>query len=79
MQQGSDAERAMIRQAIVDGGLDQLENIQAVIESTGALRYTTSRAQEAAELAMAALSAIPDSAHKQALVAIAEFAVRRRS
>jgi len=79
MQQGSDTERAMIRQAIVDGGLDQLDNILAVIESTGALQYTAARAREAADLAIAALSEIADSDHKQALVAIAEFAVRRRS
>jgi octaprenyl-diphosphate synthase len=79
MQQGSKAEREMIRQAIVDGGLDQLDNIQAVIESTGALQYTATRAQEAADLAITALSGIPDSAYKQALIAIAEFAVQRRS
>ena len=36
-------------------------------------------AQEAADLAIAALSRIPDSDHKQALIAIAEFAVQRRS
>ena len=79
MQQGSKAEREMIRQAIVNGGLDQLDNIQAVIESTGALQYTASRAQEAADLAITALSRIPDSEYKQALIAIAEFAVQRRS
>ena len=79
MQQGSKAEREMIRQAIVDGGLEQLDNIQAVIESTGAIEYTAARAQEAADLAITALSGIPDSNHKQALITIAEFAVARRS
>ena len=79
MQQGSKAEREMIRKAIISGGLDQLDDIQAVIESTGALKYTATRAQEAADLAMTALSGIPESEHKQALIAIAEFAVQRRS
>jgi octaprenyl-diphosphate synthase len=79
MQQGSKAEREMIRKAIVSGGLDQLDDIQAVIESTGALKYTATRAREAADLAMTALSGIPESEHKQALIAIAEFAVQRRS
>ncbi len=69
----------MIRRAIIEGGLDQLERIRAVIESTGALQYTAARAKEAADLAIAALSEIPDSEHKQALIAIADFAVRRRS
>jgi len=79
MQKGSDTERTMIRQAIVDGGLDHMDDIQAVIASTGALRYTAMRAQEAADLATSALSGIPDSEYKQALIAIADFAVQRRA
>ena len=79
MQKGSDTERAMIRQAIVDGGLDHMDDIQAVIASTGALRYTAMRAQEAADQATSALSGIPDSEYKQALIAIADFAVQRRA
>ena len=79
MQKGSDSERAMIRQAIVDGGLDHMDDIQAVIASTGALRYTAMRAQEAADQATSALSGIPDSEYIQALIAIADFAVQRRA
>ena len=79
MRNGSDAEREIIRAAIRHGGLEQLDDITAIIESTGALQYTSARAQEAADLAAGALSGIPDSDYKQALVAIAEFAVQRRS
>jgi len=79
MQHGNKAEREMIRRAIIEGGLNQLECIQAVIESTGALQYTAARAQEAADLALGALADIPESVHKQALIAVAEFAVQRRA
>ncbi len=79
MQKAADEDKAMIQRAIVEGGLDRLEDIQSVIESTGALQYTAARAQEAADLAIRALSDVPDSDHKQALIAIAEFAVERRS
>jgi len=79
MQQGSDEDKEIIRNAIVEGGLDQLERITAIIEATGALEYTARRAQEAADTAIAALSGIPDSAYKQALVSVAEFSVQRRS
>jgi octaprenyl-diphosphate synthase len=79
MQHGSGVERDLIRDAILEGGLDDLEKIQSIIESTGALQYTAARAQEAADMAIGALSGIPDSDYKQALVAIAEFSVRRRS
>jgi len=79
MQKGSNADKELIRNAILDGGLDQLENIQAIIESTGALQYTAARAQEAADTAIAALSDVPDSDYKRALIAIADFSVQRRS
>lgn len=79
IQHGTAAERDLMRNAILEGGLDDLERIQSIIESTGALQYTAARAQEAADAAIGALSGIPDSDYKQALVAIAEFSVRRRS
>ena len=79
MEKCTDSERKMLRAAIEAGGLDKLDEIQAVVESTGALQYTAARAQEAAEMAINALSGIPDSDYKQAMIAIADFAVRRRS
>jgi octaprenyl-diphosphate synthase len=79
MKKGSDDDKNLIRNAIIEGGLDQLERITAIIEATGALEYTAQRAQEAADTAIAALSEVPDSAHKQALIAVAEFSIQRRS
>ena len=79
MQEGTADEKELIRKAILDGGLDQLENIQAIIKSTGALQYTAARAQEAADSAVAALVNIPDSDYKQALITIADLSVQRRS
>jgi len=79
MREGSASDKELIRKAILDGGLDQLDEIQAIIKSTGALKYTAARAQEAADTAIAALSDVPDSDYKQALVAIANFSVQRRS
>jgi len=79
MRNGSDSERKLIRDAILNGGLQQLDNIQSIVQSTGALDYTAERAHAAADAAIAALAGIPDSEFKQALIAIAEFAVKRRS
>jgi octaprenyl-diphosphate synthase len=79
MENGSDSEREMIRAAIESDGLPRLGDIQSIIESTGALRYTTARAQEAADFAIDSLAAIPESDYKQAMIAIAEFAVKRRT
>jgi octaprenyl-diphosphate synthase len=79
MQQGSADDKELIRNAIVEGGLDQLDRITAIIDATGALDYTARRAQESADTAIAALSDVPESEYKQALIGIAEFSVRRRS
>lgn len=79
MRTGTRDQRDMIREAILGGGLERLADIQSVIESTGALQYTARRAQEAADLAIGALADLPDSDYKQALITIADFAVRRRS
>ena len=78
MREASAADKELIRKAIVEGGLDRLERITQIIESTGALQYTAARAQEAADEAIAALSDIPDSDYKQALIALADFSVQRR-
>lgn len=79
MQKGSEEDKKIIRNAIVEGGLDQLDRISAIIESTGALKYTADKAREAADLSIEALSGIPDSDYKQALINIAELSIQRRS
>jgi octaprenyl-diphosphate synthase len=79
MEKCTESERQLIRSAVEEGGLDHLDEIHTVIESTGALEYTAKRAQEAADIAIDALSSIPDSEYKEALITIADFAVKRRS
>jgi octaprenyl-diphosphate synthase len=79
MQNASETDRKLIRDAILEGGLDQLNRITSIIESTGALRYTEDKAREVANLAIASISDIPDSPYKEALANIAEFSVQRRS
>ena len=79
MKNGSRQEREIIRAAILEGGLGKLEQITAIIESTGALRYTTEKARDAADLAIASLSGVRDSEFKQALIDIAYLSVQRRS
>ncbi|MCC5870123.1 MAG: octaprenyl diphosphate synthase [Gammaproteobacteria bacterium] len=78
MQRGTPAQRSLIRQAIEHGGRGELDAIRAAIESTGALEYTLALAQTEASLAENALHALPDSDFKDALAALAGFAVRRR-
>ena len=79
MRNGSAEDSKIIRDAILEGGLDQLDRITAIIESSGALQYTADKAREAADLAITSLADIPDSEFKQALINIAELSIQRRS
>jgi len=68
---------ARLRSAIEQGGVEDLEAITRTIESSGGLEYTARLAQREKDLAIEALGRLPESAHTQALRALAEFAVGR--
>jgi octaprenyl-diphosphate synthase len=70
-------EQLVIRRAIEEGGLEQIESIVNTVRTTGALAYTARKAQEAADLAIASLESVPDSEYKDALKQLARFAVQR--
>jgi octaprenyl-diphosphate synthase len=70
---------ARLRAAIEGGGLEDLDAITQMIESSGGLEYTARLAQRETDLAIEALADLPDSAYRQALRALAEFAVGRSS
>ena len=77
MWNGTPAQAALVRAAIRHGGIEQLEEIKAAIESTGAITYTLARAQAEADQALAALQEIPKSPYRSALEVLVEFAVSR--
>ena len=71
-------EQIIIRKAIMEGGLDDIDRIATTIRTTGALAYTARLAEKAAQEAIAALNPLPDSEHKESLVQLARFAVERQ-
>jgi len=77
LRQGNNRQRELIRTAIEEGGLAQMEEVMDAIESTGSITYTARRAEDEASRATAALAAIPDSPFKQALLDLAHFSVHR--
>ena len=72
-------QQALIRQAIEFGGLEYLDEITAMIESTGGLTYTARLAEDEALRASAALEGLPGSPYKEALLSLARFAVIRNT
>ena len=79
MLHGTDEQAALVRSAIENGGLDQLDAVLAAIEATGALEYTREVAQKEANLSLSALAFLPDSDYKQALISLAQYSVDRSS
>ena len=74
---GTEDQRVLIRRSIEEGSIDRLADITAAIESTGGLAYTARLARREAALAIDAIAVLPDSAYKQALRELADFAVER--
>ena len=68
---------ARLRKAVEIGGLEDLDHVTRTIESAGGLQYTARLARREADLAIEALAGIPDTAYRQALRALADFAVAR--
>ncbi len=74
---GTPGQAKLIRKAIENGGHDNMQDVCAVIESTGGIPYTAQAAKNEAELAIEALSPLPESAYREALYGLAEFSVNR--
>jgi octaprenyl-diphosphate synthase len=75
----SPEDTARLRVVVENGGADDLEEVTRAIESSGGLEYTARLARQETDLAIEALRRVPDSAYKEALRALAEIAVARRS
>jgi octaprenyl-diphosphate synthase len=79
MQNGTPDQAALIRSAIEEGGIDQMDDILDAINATGALEYTMLRAKQHADEAQLCLQDLPDTPERQAMLELADFAVQRNS
>ncbi|TDO97186.1 octaprenyl diphosphate synthase [Marinomonas balearica] len=79
MKHGNADAQARVRQAILTGGLDHLEQILSDVRECGAIEYTENKAMEQASLAINAIKELPESEYKSALIELANAAVKRRN
>ena len=77
MEKGTPEQAKLIRQAIRNGGLDQLDAVLDIVNATGALSYTRARAEEMADQALAQLDALPSSPYRDTMARLARLAVER--
>ncbi|MDZ7828364.1 MAG: octaprenyl diphosphate synthase [Halofilum sp. (in: g-proteobacteria)] len=78
MSSGSAADAVVIRRAIEEGGPDHIEAVLDVLERTGAIEYARAQARQEAARAGAELAVLPATEYRDALAALAEFAVDRK-
>jgi octaprenyl-diphosphate synthase len=77
MKHGTQQEAEIIRAAITNGDSSNFQRILAIVRNTGALEHAKRQAEAESKLATAALSALPSSQYKEALLQLSAFAVTR--
>jgi octaprenyl-diphosphate synthase len=79
MQHGAPAERQLVTDAILNGGLDQLHDIIAVVKKSGGLAHTRMLAEQRIKTALSNLAGLSESPYRQGLERVAEAAINRKS
>lgn len=79
MRRGTESQRALVRHAVEEGALDQLEQVVAIVRETGALQVALEAAAGEARRAMSAAEQLPSNPHAQALVQLAASLLQRRN
>ena len=74
---GTPEQAALVRRAIEEGGRDLFADVMEAIRATNALARTREQAKIEANLAKDALSVLPPSIFKNALLQLSDFAVAR--
>jgi octaprenyl-diphosphate synthase len=77
MQRGTEAERELIRQAVIKGEVERMAEIVAIVKATGALEATREAAKAQAQLAREQLGLIPESEFKASLLQLTLDSVQR--
>tara|TARA_R110001606_G_scaffold395213_2_gene567138 strand:+ start:33506 stop:34474 length:969 start_codon:yes stop_codon:yes gene_type:complete len=78
MQNGTEQQALVIREAIENGQRDKINEIIEIIASTGAIDYTSKAAENEVVQAKQALSILADSPYKQALSSLADYSISRK-
>ena len=79
MQRGTEQERQTLQQAIETAGTEKMAEIVAIVQRTGALDATRASAAVEAQRAVDALSVLPDTPYREALLKLASQLLGRRA
>lgn len=79
MRNGSEPQRALIRDAIANGRVDRIDEVLETVEATGAIPYTRALAETHSDSAIEALQGLPETRYKKALIDLVRFCLGRES
>lgn len=77
MRNGDPKQSKFIRQAIMDGGVRNLEEMADTVKIAGGLQYTVNLAEQERDLAIECLATLSATRFKEAMHTLANFAVQR--
>jgi octaprenyl-diphosphate synthase len=77
MWNSQEEEANIIRNAIINGGLENIDTIQKIINKTGSIEYTAKLAQREADLAIESLERFASTKYIDAMYHLAKFSVER--
>lgn len=77
LQHASSDQQEVIRQSILNGGTDHLDEVVQIVRDCGALEYTRQLARRQADQAVENIMTLPESSYRQALLQMCELAVAR--
>jgi len=78
LSQVKDADAELLRRAISEGTVENIDKLISIIESTDAIFYTYEMAKQQALKAKAYIQEIPESVYSNSLLKLIDFAVQRR-
>ena len=77
MQNSNKAETDLLVKAILNGGLELLDDVMDIVKRRGGLEYTTQRAEQEIKRALDCLKILPESEYKKAMQDLANFSISR--
>ncbi|USE37297.1 octaprenyl diphosphate synthase [Endozoicomonas sp. SCSIO W0465] len=77
LKHGTNAQKALVRDAIEQGGRENIEAVVEAVRSCGALQYTAAKAREYSANAKRCLRLLPEGKYRSAMADLADFAVVR--
>lgn len=77
IQQGTEKQRQLIQDSLQQGSLNNLPAILEAIKETEAIEFTRNYAADEVKKALSCLQILPNTVYKEALVELAQFAIRR--